>query len=292
MDTEENGMYAKRGFLEANFALFHLKDKKDITFEVHFHEFNKLILFKSGDVTYLIEGKAYNLRPNDILLVNSNEIHQPIIRTTKVYERIILWFNPQLLSKQNTPDCNLLTCFEKAAKEQQHILRLTPEDFSGLNKLLNELETTDKSRAFGSRLLRDALFLQFIIHLNRTYLGAKTELEAEDVSYDEVIGTLLGFINTHLEEDLSTERLASVCHLSKYHLMRRFKAQTGHTLHGYIIKKRLIAASRLLKEGKSVTQACLSTGFGDYANFIRAFKQTYGLSPKKYYKLVSLTENT
>lgn len=292
METEEKVMYAKRGFLEANFALFHLKDKKDITFEVHFHEFNKLILFKSGDVTYLIEGKAYKLRPNDILLVNSNEIHQPVIRTTEVYERIVLWFNPHLLSKQNTPDCNLLTCFEKAANEQQHVLRLPPENFTVLNKLLNELETAYKSRDFGSLLLRDALFLQFIIHLNRTYLSAKITLQTEDIAYDEVIGTLLAFINNHLEEALSAEQLATVCHLSKYHLMRRFKQQTGHTLHGYIVKKRLIAASLLLKEGKSVTQACLSSGFGDYANFIRAFKQTYGLSPKKYYKMMSLLEKT
>jgi quercetin dioxygenase-like cupin family protein len=75
----------KRGILYKDFEFFHLKDKKNLQFEVHFHDFNKIIIFISGNVTYLIEGKAYKLRPGDILLVNSNEIHQPMINPTQTY---------------------------------------------------------------------------------------------------------------------------------------------------------------------------------------------------------------
>ena len=38
------------GYLNDNFKIFHIKDKKDITFEYHHHDFNKIIIFISGDV--------------------------------------------------------------------------------------------------------------------------------------------------------------------------------------------------------------------------------------------------
>ena len=38
----------------------------------------------------------------------------------------------------------------------------------------------------------------------------------------------------------------------------------------------------LLKKGLSVTEVYSRCGFGDYSNFIRAFKKEYGLPPKTY----------
>lgn len=292
MEAETKSSYVKRGFLQKNFELFHLKDKAEIKFEVHFHDFNKIILFISGNVTYLIEGKAYKLKPGDILLVNSNEIHQPVIQPTQTYERLILWINPLFIRKYNTQDCDLLTCFEAASNDNKNVLRLAPERFSALKNILLQLEDTCNSREFGSQLLKDSIFLQFIIHLNRDSLNHSSVLQAPDVTRDELIDTLLNYISHHLRDDLSADTLASIVHLSKYHLMRRFKQQTGHTLHGYIIKKRLIAATAMLKEGSSVTEACHNCGFGDYANFLRSFKQLYGVSPKKYHKLFLGTGQT
>ncbi len=48
-------------------------------FELHYHDFNKIIVFISGNVSYLIEGKAYKLKPWDILFVSSNDLHKVII---------------------------------------------------------------------------------------------------------------------------------------------------------------------------------------------------------------------
>lgn len=286
MEIENQMIHHKRGYLHKDFEFFHLKDKKNIHLEFHFHDFNKIIIFMSGKVTYWIEGKAYKLKPWDILLVNSNEIHQPMIDPKQTYERIVIWINPFFLTKHNSSDCNLLTCFQMASKENLNLLRLTPDRLSGLKSTLFQLEDSCKNQDFGSQILKNSLFLQFIIYLNRNYLGYKSDIENTDIEYDETIGQILQYISRNLCDDLSIDKLASVCHLSKYYLMRKFKQQTGYTIHSYILKKRLIAANTLMKEGKSVTQSCLECGFGDYSNFIRSFKQLYGVSPKKYYKFL------
>jgi AraC-like DNA-binding protein len=282
----ENQIHHKRGYLHKDFELFHLKDKKNIHLEFHFHDFNKIIIFISGKVTYWIEGQAYKLKPWDILLVNSNEIHQPMIDPKQAYERIVIWVNPLFLTKHNCIDCNLLTCFQIASKKNLNLLRLTPNRFSELENILFQLEGACKSKDFGSRILKHSLFLQFIIYLNRYYLSHKSSVQNIDIEYDETIGKILQYISNNICNDLSIDKLACVCHLSKYYLMRKFKQQTGYTIHSYILQKRLIAANALIKEGKSVTQSCLDCGFGDYSNFIRSFKRIYGVSPKRYYKFL------
>jgi AraC-like DNA-binding protein len=291
MEMENEIIHHKRGYLHKDFEFFHLKDKKNMQLEFHFHDFNKIIIFMSGKVTYLIEGKAYKLKPWDILLVNSNEIHQPLIDAEHTYERIVIWVNSLFLTKHNYLGCNLLTCFQMASQEKMNLLRLNPDGFSGIKKILLQLDDACKSQEFGSQLLKNSLFLQFIVYLNRIFLGHKADIQNPDIGYDETVGNLLQYINSNLCEDLSTDKVASVCHLSKYYLMRKFKQQTGYTIHNYILQKRLIAATALIKEGKSVTQVCLECGFGDYSNFIRSFKQVYGVSPKKHYKNLMQYEN-
>jgi AraC-like DNA-binding protein len=286
METENQIAHHKRGYLHKDFELFHLKDKKNIQLGFHFHDFNKIIIFMSGKVTYLIEGKAYKLKPWDILLVNSNEIHKPIIDLTETYERVIIWFNPLFLTKHNYIGCNLLTCFQIAAQENFNLLRLPPDLFPELKNIFFQLEDACKSQDFGSQILKNSLFLQLVIYLNRNFLGHKSDMQNPDIKYDETIGKILQYISNNLCGDLSVDKLASVCHLSKYYLMRRFKQQTGYTMHNYILQKRLIAANTLMKEGKSVTQSCLECGFRDYSNFIRSFKRIYGVSPKKHYKIL------
>ena len=71
--------YGKRGYLKENYKIFNIKDFCKQDFEFHYHEFEKLVLFKSGNTSYIIEGKEYNLKPYDILLVGKGDIHKPIV---------------------------------------------------------------------------------------------------------------------------------------------------------------------------------------------------------------------
>jgi AraC-like DNA-binding protein len=286
LDNKEMELHHKRGYLNTDFQFFHLRDNKTMQFEFHYHDFNKIIIFISGNVTYLIEGKTYNLKPWDILLVNNNEIHKPIIDQSEIYERIIIWVNSSFLLQHNDNQCNLLTCFELAAEKKINLIRLSPEILVGIKNLLSQMEDTQSSSEFGSKVLKNALFLQFIVQLNRMYLGIEIDTEHPDIGYDKSITQILEYINANLNEDLSMDKLASVFYLSKYYLMRKFKQQTGYTVHNYILQKRLIAANALIKKGKSITTTCIECGFGDYSNFVRAFKKNFGLSPKKHYKML------
>lgn len=281
---------SRRGYLNKDFEFFHLKDKKSMEFELHFHDFNKIVIFISGNVTYLIEGKAYKLKPWDILLVSSSEVHKAIIGAAGTYERMIIWVNSNFLLKHNSPGSNLLTCFDIASKEKSNILRLNPELLRKGKYILSQLQEEYSEDGFGSQVLKNSLFLQFIVYLNRLYLKPEAVKHQADGDYNESIGEVMRYINENLSEDMSIENLASKFYMSKYHLMHKFKNQTGYTIHSYILQKRLMLANTLIKSGKLMTEACMECGFGDYSSFVRAFKKLYGLSPNKHHKMVEELE--
>ena len=82
--------YEKTGYLREPFRLFHLKGCPPEGINLHYHDFYKLIIFYSGAVTYMIEGKSYVLEPGDIVLVGKGEIHKPTIEPSVLYERSII----------------------------------------------------------------------------------------------------------------------------------------------------------------------------------------------------------
>ena len=283
MDDNIPAEKLKRGYLNEDFLFFNLVDQKESKFEFHYHDFNKIIVFISGEVTYLIEGKSYKLKPWDILLVGKNDLHLPIICSSTPYERMILWLNPLFLEGHNKDNCALLSCFQLASERKLNLIRLNPKQVNVLKQNLTNLEAEIQNNAFGSTLLKNALFIQFIVTINRLFLGMDINKRMDDITYDERIEDVLSFINSNLDHNLSIDMISKTFYLSRYYLMHSFKKETGYTLYNYIQKKRLIKASDFIKSGIRAGEVCSLCGFGDYSSFVRAFKKEFGLSPSQYY---------
>lgn len=287
MENHENDELKKRGYLNEDFMFFKLKDQKKTEFESHYHDFNKLIIFLSGDVTYIIEGKSYILKPWDILLVGRNDVHQPIVSPNTPYERIILWLNPHFLDAHKRNDCDLQSCFIMATERKMNMIRLNKTDIPSLNQTLDDLEEAIKDTSFGSEILKNSLFIQLMVKINRLFFGMDIKKKLEDVRYDPRIEDILTYINNNLENELSIDLLSEKFYLNKYYLMHLFKQETGYTLYNYIQKKRIIKACDYIKGGMQAGDVCSLCGFGDYSTFVRSFKKEFKLSPKQYYKAYS-----
>lgn len=265
----------KTGYLEQDFRLFHIKDQTKREFSYNYHDFHKVIIFLSGKAAYHIEGKSYYLKPWDILLVNRHAIHKPEIDFSVPYERFVLWIRNDIKSTE------LLRCFQKAIDRSYNLIRLDSDTQEKLKQLLYELEAALKDKKFGSELLGSALFTQFMVYVNRIFLEKQYIYDARSYSSDSQIEELLRYINHNLTEDLSIETLARKYYLSKYHMMRKFKEETGYTVHNYIISKRLLLARTKISEGTPILKAAQLSGFSDYTTFSRAYKKQFGIAPSQ-----------
>lgn len=263
----------KKGYLKEDFRLFHIKDQTRREFSYHYHDFHKIIVFISGKVTYHIEGKAYRLKPRDILLVSQGAIHKPEIDPSVPYERYIFWIRDDISCQK------LNTCFQKANDRSFNLVRADSALQEHLKELLPEIKQALQNESFGDTELKDALFTQFMIYINRIFLSTSNIPDRKSYSADSQVEQLLKYINRNLTEELSIDQLAERFFLSKYHMMRKFKNETGYTIHNYITSKRLLLARSLISQGTPVMKAAELSGFNDYTTFVRSYKKQFGRTP-------------
>ena len=280
LDRNEVG---KRGYLNEGFRLFYLKDSRAQQLDYHYHEFDKIILLLSGKVTYVVEGVTYFLQPWDLLLVPRSMIHRPIIDSAEPYERVVLWLDRNWLSERSDPDAPLDTCFRPVQDRGFHLLRADAEIRLRYSPLVMQMQEALHSREFGSARMADLLCQQFLIGVNRDILRSRTAQEERD-SYriDPKMEEILRYITTHLDEPLAIDDLASRFYISRYYLMHRFKEVTGYTVHQYIRQKRLLLAGEQIRAGMPVMKAAEAAGFSEYSTFLRAFQNTFHMSPKEF----------
>lgn len=270
----------KSGYLLEKFRLFHLKDNSPKESEYHYHDFHKLIWFISGEVEYHIEGKSYKLEPHDILLVNRGEIHKPFITAGTEYERYVFYISPDFLDEHSEGEDTLDLCFRMALKEQGNVIRLSPSESRTLFETVKLLDRAGKEEIYASRMYCRILFLKLLIELNRCCIS-NPEVFHKMARYDKKVVEIIHYINENLASDLTIETLSDKFFLSKYHMMRKFKEETGYSMHQYILEKRILAARNLILEGSAATVASVECGFKDYSTFSRAYKKLLGQLPSE-----------
>ena len=89
MQSEAN----ERGYLNEHFRLFHTTDLQPLQVDWHFHTFDKLVFFRSGQVEYSVESETYALRPGDLLLISHGQLHRMRSKGGAAYERFILYLD-------------------------------------------------------------------------------------------------------------------------------------------------------------------------------------------------------
>jgi len=268
--------FEKRGYLLEEFRLFHLKDTAGMRPEPHYHAFCKLLLLKSGSGGYTVAGQRYALEAGDVVLIGDHRVHCPEFAEGTLYERIIVYMDPAFLRSHSTADCDLQALFADSAHA---VLRPHGSDRNKLFALADALETELAGEDYGREIGSRSLLLRLLVELGRSIRRGGSSRPKPIVPTDPRIRSLLEYIDGHLLELPDVEGLAERVYLSKYHLMRLFRKETGESLHGYISRRRLQAARDLIGSGVPVTEACYGVGYGSYSAFFRAYVKQFGVSP-------------
>lgn len=272
--------YEKTGYLDVDFKIFHLKEDamKEIPF--HFHDFHKILIMLKGNVSYCVEGRTYDLIPDDIVFVPAGEVHRPVLHDTNTYERIIIYISKDYLASYRNASYDLSHCLAEAHQLQSHVLRVPGFNTTKLGQIVHELEYSLDSTEYANELYHNLLFLEFMIQLNRAAIQNGVEYLSHSSSNQKMIA-VIDYLNEHLTEDLTIDSIADAFYLSRFHLMHSFKEETGYTIGNYLTAKRLLLARDLIQKGEAITNVCYECGFHSYSAFSRAYKKSFGYSPRE-----------
>lgn len=270
------GEYEKRGYLLENFRLFHLNTQNGAKVDYHYHEFCKLLLLISGRGGYMVDGQRYLLQPGDVVLVGSRCIHRPELEECSAYERIIIYISPEFLQQSSTADCSLLQIF---SAEYGHVLRLREKERKKVFALAQTLERELSDKKYGGEILSNGTLLRLLVEIGRNQRQEGALNLSPVTPKDPRIVEWMAYLDRHLSEDLDMDTLTERFFISKYHMMRLFRKETGFTIHTYLLQRRLLAARQQIEQGMRATEACYRCGFRSYSSFTRAYSKQFGTTP-------------
>lgn len=107
------------------------------------------------------------------------------------------------------------------------------------------------------------------------------------LSPENMVENAKEYIESHIAEELSVEKIADSVYLSRSHFAREFKRLTGESVMDYVIRIRMERAETLLRAGEtSQKKISLAVGYSDLKYFQRSFKKHTGYTVKEYQRLL------
>lgn len=236
-------------------------------FSTHVHSSYELLYILSADATYIIEGRKYKIKKDDLIIVRPGNYHLIQFDSKERYQRYNVLFDPVVLGLNNMyllPETlDVLDCSE---------IPIIGDLFRKVDYYRTRL--TDAELADMLTLLLKELIYNLGIHCQQT--GKERQKPAHPL-----IRKALKLINENLMTIDNIGQIAQELFVSESYLYRLFRKELLITPQKYITEKRLLMAQRLLRSGKNATQVSSECGFSDYSVFYRSYQKYFGYKPSK-----------
>lgn len=105
------------------------------------------------------------------------------------------------------------------------------------------------------------------------------------MEHSKIIETIMNYIETHLDNELSLDKISKDLNYSKFYISRVFSENTGISIYKYIQRRRLtIAAQKLVETNKPIIAIAYEAQYNSQQAFTLAFHQLYVCTPQTYRK--------
>ena len=235
----------------------------------HCHDDFEILYITEGEGRCIIEGSAFDIRPNTLILIKPLEYHHVELFSNTPYDRYVIHFKETCLIEECQNIMHAVCNDHENGCRYYTSQDITENIVSAFDKLFFSESLVDEDKIIYTKIILSELIF-FIARLK----GNRIERDEEE------LGTkLVRYLNDHLTKELSLDKLAKRFFVSKYYLCRVFKKHNGVSIHGYINQKRVMYAKQLIESGETASGAAYRVGFGDYSAFYRAYVKIIGKSP-------------
>ena len=243
--------------------------RDELTAKEHSH-INRMevIHILDGAGTILLGKNIYPFTAGDIFLFDGSLLHNILPTNEKVYTRSKLIFEKSILSV--IADISIQDHIYFHADTQ------TAKELDGLFGGIRDCQAQNQPLLAVSLIFR-------LLHL------CKVNSTAHLPAANNIHRKIMDYVNTHLQEPLSIDTIAAYVHISKFHMCKRFKQETGITIGNYIRMQRLyLAKKQLLETNAPISRVAMDCGFNDLAHFTKFFHASVKMTPTAYRKQHSL----
>ncbi|MCL2488117.1 MAG: AraC family transcriptional regulator, partial [Oscillospiraceae bacterium] len=234
------------------------------------------IICGGADGRVSIDGAETDYHAGDILLINGGQIRGA--GTNIPGGCFYLIFDLSMLGNPGHPVINALRT--ERLRFQNRVPASHPAHemiWSVCNRLTAVYSQNDQNAMTELRL--QVLLLELLIAL---YENGLVEENNGRHQANSQIRQVIEYMEKHLGEPLTVNRLATLANLSEGYFSRQFRASVGVPPLAHLTALRIQRAAALLTEGLSVTETAMEVGIPHVSHFIRLFKQRFGVTPHRW----------
>ncbi|WP_018546890.1 helix-turn-helix domain-containing protein [Streptomyces sp. LaPpAH-108] len=240
---------------------------------VHRIDFHVVMLFTEGPVRHMIDFAEYEAGPGDLLWIRPGQIHR--FDRTSEYRGTVLTMQPGFLPRSTVEATNLYRY------DLPPLLHPEPDQLAALQASLDQLrreyeDTTTLPLSLHTAVLRHSLtaFLLRLAHL------AASSAEASRRQADTTFTLFRDAVEKGFPTNHSVNAYADALGYSRRTLVRAVRAATGQTPKGFIDRRVVLEAKRLLAHtDMPIGRVGAAVGFPDAANFSKFFQLHTGQTP-------------
>lgn len=240
---------------------------------VHRIDFHVVMVFSEGPVRHMIDFAEYEAEAGDVLWIRPGQVHR--FSGTDRYRGTVLTMQPGFLPRATVEATGLYRY------DLPPLLHPDADRLAALRHALAQLEreyvdTTTLPLSLHTSVLRHTLtaFLLRLAHL------AASSAEAAREHTDTTFTRFRDAVEKDFATNHSVSAYADALGYSRRTLVRAVRAATGETPKGFIDKRVVLEAKRLLAHTDiPIGRIGVAVGFPDAANFSKFFQQHTGATP-------------
>jgi AraC-like DNA-binding protein len=260
----------------------------------HKHDFIELVFLGEGNCSHTYNGTEVPLVPGDTFIVLPHEEHSYKINSKTViynclfYPEILGGYWKELKEISAIYDFMILEPSNRLKKGKQEILHLAPAEYAHVQRILDYMYQEQEADLQGVELVLKGNLVALLVFLGRIWENqCSKKLEVLEEKH-LLLQDTLEYISSHLQEDLSINKLAARAYFSPHHFRKVFKEYTGLTPLEYINRKRIVRAVQLMSHPEmTISQIAEAVGVMDSNYFTRLFRHIMGCTPTDYQKNLS-----
>ncbi len=257
---------------------------KSTTQYLHYDVELSFIYFIKGIGEIKIEGKKYDIKDGDLILLKPSELYHCVVKDGKYHERLVLYFNGNLLKNFGAAGDTFFEPFYKREDGYKNKINKEKIKTEKIDVLLTELlELVKKSNEI-DKLVSQCKAVEILSKI-RNIIAKNSTVEVKSAD-NKTINNVIAYINQNFQYDISLNDIAKEFFVDKFYISRLFKEYVGVTVWNYVIFRRITAFNDLISVNTPIEEAYLRVGFQNYSNFFRLYKKHMNMTPSEYKKKV------
>jgi AraC-like DNA-binding protein len=239
----------------------------------HFHEYYVICVIEHGFQSFTHQDSRHFTPPGGVILINPGAVHTGEAADEHGFQMRCLY--PTLSHMQ-------MAVFELTGRHQElpFFQEVRVDHRWARNSILSLHKALTQD---GNSLESETRFTWTLSQLIKRYARLRF---GEQRMGDErtAVQRARRYIEECFAEGAGLGELAEHVSLSRYHLLRAFRAEVGMPPYAYLESVRIRRAQQLIEAGRPLAEVSAEVGFSSQSHMTERFKRIIGVTPGQYAK--------